>query len=96
MKKQDGDLERAICGVICHCDGKRKQRFTPRKKNSPWTELNKERVRRLEKLGLMTEAGDSCFLFHSDRLSFQQRAGFDREYRISSPTIGPPVKSLVR
>lgn len=38
-------------------DGKRMQRFTPRKKGSPWTELNKERVRRLEKLGLMTEAG---------------------------------------
>ena len=38
-------------------DGKRMQRFTPRKKTSPWTELNKERVRRLEKLGLMTEAG---------------------------------------
>ena len=38
-------------------DGKRMQRFTPRKKNCPWTELNKERVRRLEKLGLMTEAG---------------------------------------
>ena len=33
------------------------QRFSPRKKNSPWTELNKERVRRLEKLGLMTNAG---------------------------------------
>ena len=38
-------------------DGKRMQRFTPRRKNSPWTELNKERVRRLEKLGLMTDAG---------------------------------------
>ena len=38
-------------------DGKRLQRFTPRTKNSPWTELNKERVRRLEKLGLMTDAG---------------------------------------
>ena len=38
-------------------DGKRMQRFGPRKKNSPWTELNKERVRRLEKLGLMTDAG---------------------------------------
>lgn len=37
--------------------GVRMQRFTPRKKNSPWTELNKERVRRLEKLGLMTDAG---------------------------------------
>lgn len=38
-------------------DGRRMQRFTPRKKNSPWTELNKERVRRLEKLRLMTDAG---------------------------------------
>ena len=40
-------------------DGKRLQRFSPRKKNSSWTELNKERVRRLEKLGLMTDAGRS-------------------------------------
>ena len=40
-------------------DGIRMQRFTPRKKNSPWTELNKERVRRLEKLGLMTDKGRS-------------------------------------
>ncbi len=35
----------------------RLQRFSPRRKSSPWTELNKERVRRLEKLGLMTPAG---------------------------------------
>lgn len=33
------------------------QRLSPRSKRSNWTELNKERVRRLEKLGLMTEAG---------------------------------------
>lgn len=38
-------------------DGVRYQRFSPRRKNSKWTELNKERVRRLEKLGLMTDAG---------------------------------------
>ena len=38
-------------------DGIRMQRFTPRKRNSPWSELNKERVRRLERLGLMTDAG---------------------------------------
>ena len=37
--------------------GVRAQRFSPRKKNSPWSELNKERVRRLERLGLMTDAG---------------------------------------
>ncbi|MGY3778761.1 YdeI/OmpD-associated family protein [Isobaculum melis] len=33
------------------------QRLSPRAKTSSWTELNKERVRRLEKLGLMTDAG---------------------------------------
>ena len=33
------------------------QRFSPRRKKSPWTELNKERARRLEKIGLMTDAG---------------------------------------
>jgi uncharacterized protein YdeI (YjbR/CyaY-like superfamily) len=33
------------------------QRFTPRKQRSNWTELNKERVRRLMRLGLMTEVG---------------------------------------
>jgi uncharacterized protein YdeI (YjbR/CyaY-like superfamily) len=33
------------------------QRLSPRSKRSSWTELNKERVRRLEKLGLMSEEG---------------------------------------
>ena len=33
------------------------QRFTPRAARSAWSELNKERCRRLEKLGLMTAAG---------------------------------------
>lgn len=33
------------------------QRLSPRAKKSSWTELNKERVRRLEKLGLMTAEG---------------------------------------
>ena len=33
------------------------QRLAPRKKGSVWSELNKERCRRLEKLGRMTEAG---------------------------------------
>ncbi|MEZ0481343.1 YdeI family protein [Planococcus sp. SSTMD024] len=38
-------------------DNRLAQRFSPRRKKSNWTELNKERVRRLEKLGLMTEQG---------------------------------------
>lgn len=33
------------------------QRLSPRSKQSSWTELNKERVRRLEKLGLMSDEG---------------------------------------
>ncbi|MFD1901544.1 YdeI/OmpD-associated family protein [Enterococcus termitis] len=35
------------------------QRLSPRAKKSSWTELNKERVRRLERVGLMTEQGRS-------------------------------------
>ena len=55
-------VEEALCfgwidNIHKPIDGKRMQRFAPRKKNSPWTELNKERVRRLEKIGLMTAAG---------------------------------------
>ena len=33
------------------------QRFSPRRHNSVWSELNKARVRRLEHLGHMTDAG---------------------------------------
>ena len=55
-------VEEALCfgwidSTYAVIDGVRMQRFSPRKKNSPWTELNKERVRRLEKLGLITDAG---------------------------------------
>ena len=55
-------VEEALCfgwvdSIQKEIDGVRMQRFTPRKPKSPWTELNKERVRRSEKLGLMTDAG---------------------------------------
>ena len=55
-------VEEALCfgwidSTHAVVDGVRMQRFTPRRRNSNWTELNKERVRRLEKLGLMTDAG---------------------------------------
>ena len=36
------------------------QRLTPRRKGSGWTELNKERCRRMEEAGRMTEAGRSA------------------------------------
>ncbi|WP_338465242.1 YdeI/OmpD-associated family protein [Shouchella rhizosphaerae] len=56
-------VEEALC--VGWIDGIKKkisdtelaQRLSPRKKNSHWTELNKERVRRLDKLGLMREEG---------------------------------------
>ncbi len=55
-------VEEALCfgwidSTIRPTNGLPMQRFSPRRKNSPWTELNKERVRRLEALGLMTPAG---------------------------------------
>ncbi|WP_059053094.1 YdeI/OmpD-associated family protein [Paenibacillus senegalimassiliensis] len=38
-------------------EGDLAQRISPRSNKSSWTELNKERARRLEKLGLMREQG---------------------------------------
>ena len=48
-----------IDSTLTKIDGIVMNKFTPRRKNGLWTELNKERVRRLEKLGLMTDAGRS-------------------------------------
>ena len=55
-------VEEALCfgwvdSTTKMIDGKQMQRFSSRARGSVWTELNKERVRRLEKLGLMTDAG---------------------------------------
>ncbi|MDE6397196.1 MAG: YdeI/OmpD-associated family protein [Muribaculaceae bacterium] len=55
-------VEEAFCfgwidSTLKNVDGIALQRFGPRAKSGRWTELNKERCRRLEKLGLMTERG---------------------------------------
>jgi uncharacterized protein YdeI (YjbR/CyaY-like superfamily) len=56
-------VEEALCfgwidGIQKKMDEERRaQRFTPRRPNSNWTELNKERARRLIASGLMTDAG---------------------------------------
>ncbi len=56
-------VEEAICfgwidGIAKRIsDIEKAQRFTPRRPRSHWTELNKERARRLIRLGLMTDAG---------------------------------------
>ncbi len=56
-------VEEALCfgwidGIAKKVDEERTaQRFTPRRPKSNWTELNKERARRLIAAGLMTDAG---------------------------------------
>lgn len=55
-------VEEALCfgwidSTVKNVDGVALQRFGPRTKNGRWTELNKERCRRLERLGLMTDRG---------------------------------------
>lgn len=55
-------VEEALCfgwidSTLKNFDGVSLQRFGPRSKSSYWSELNKERCRRLEKTGLMTDAG---------------------------------------
>jgi len=61
-------------------DGTTIQRFTPRSKNCKWSELNKERCRRLERLGRMTDSGravlpdmsDDGFVINKDILAVLQ------------------------
>lgn len=55
-------VEEALCfgwidSINKRFEGRVWQRFTPRRRGSVWSELNKERCRRLERLGLMTDAG---------------------------------------
>ncbi len=42
-------------------DGTVAQRLSPRSRNSSWTELNKQRALRLERLGLMRESGRQAY-----------------------------------
>ena len=42
-------------------DGRLAQRLSPRRKNSHWTDLNKQRCIDLKKRGLMTDAGRRAF-----------------------------------
>lgn len=55
-------VEEALCfgwidSTLKRIDGTAYQRFAPRTKGSAWSELNKERCRRMERLGHMTDAG---------------------------------------
>ena len=55
-------VEEAMCfgwidSTLKRLDGEAYQRFAPRTKGSLWSELNKERCRRMDRLGRMTDAG---------------------------------------
>ena len=56
-------VEEALCfgwidGIAKRIDDEKyAQRFSPRKKNSPWSDLNRARVKKMMAQGLMTEAG---------------------------------------
>lgn len=60
-------VEEALCygwidGIVKGIDEDRyAQRFTPRKPRSPWSAMNKERVRRLIRSGRMTKAGLAAY-----------------------------------
>lgn len=76
------------------------QRFTKRKKNSNWTELNKERCRRLEKLGLMTESGravlpdmsENDFVINQDILALLQSDNILWQNFLSFPPLYQRVR----
>lgn len=59
----DDAVEEALCfgwidSIVQKIDNERyAQKFTPRKNNSKWSELNKRRIRNLLKAGKMTQAG---------------------------------------
>lgn len=97
-------VEEALCfgwidSTFKKIDGITMQRFSPRRKGSPWTELNKERVRRLEKLGLMTESGKAVLPEMSVR-SFKIDADIEKalkEARVYSKFKQfPPLYQRVR
>lgn len=59
-------VEEALCfgwidSTVKRVDGVTLQRFGPRSRSGRWTELNKERCRRLERLGLMTDNGRAVY-----------------------------------
>ena len=60
----------SVCKKI---NGKVVQRFSPRRKNSPWTELNKERCKWLEKQGKMTEKGRIALQNCKEEFKISQR-----------------------
>ena len=77
-------IEEALCfgwidSTVRKTEGGTLQRFSPRRKGGNWTELNKERVRRLEKLGLMTDSGRA--VLPKEQESFKMDAEIEAELK---------------
>ncbi len=82
----NGAVEEALCfgwidGIVKKFNGESSaQRFTPRRAKSNWSEMNKERARRMIESGKMTEAGlaklgdvlETAFEFPSDIIAALQ------------------------
>ena len=98
-------VEEAICFGWIDGIQKRKsefesaQRFTPRRRRSNWTELNKERARRLVTLGLMTDKGyeslpdlESPFIIPEDILAAIHRIPAAADFFDSLPDLYKRVR----
>ena len=89
-------VEEALCvgwidGILKRIDDeKHAVRFTPRKKKSVWSELNKKRVRRLIRQGRMTEAGMA--LVRAAKASGQWQKAAERE---RSDTLPPDLEKAL-
>ena len=93
-------VEEALCFGWIDCTTKKTglgtaQRFAPRRKKSVCSELNKERCRRMEKLGKMTDAGravlsdmsEKCFVMDADVLAALQADKKAWHYFLTFPVL---------
>lgn len=78
-------------------DGTSAQRFTPRRKGSRWTELNRARCRRMERLGRMTEAGRAAMPVEPFRIDPEVEAALRADPEVwANFTAFPPLYQRVR
>lgn len=95
-------VEEALCFgwidcTIKYVDGQKLQRFTPRRKGGYWTQLNRERCRRLESLGLMAEAGRAAMPPDNFKMDKRVRTAFKKnpeawEFFQSTPKLYQRVR----
>ena len=76
-------VEEALCfgwidSTVKYIDGRALQRYTPRRNGGFWTQLNRERVRRLESLGLMTDAGRGAMPPDTFKMDKRVKAAFKK------------------